>query len=100
MRRVYYSYALSFLTQSTLWQGLLLGASIAAFGRLTHVASIAHNLTGTTLGNIPQFVWGAFEHALVGGEVLTVLVTLFMLMLSLMLSLKITRIVRTNTQFA
>lgn len=83
MRRVYYSYALGFVTSPMLWQGFLLGACIALFGRLTHVASILHNFAATRIENAPQFVWGSFVHAYTSGEVLTVLVALFMIGLSL-----------------
>jgi cell division protein FtsX len=79
MRRVYYSYALSVLSQPTLWQGLLLGACIALFGRLTHVASIAHNFAATRVENTPAFIWNGFVNAYTNGEVLTVLVVLFMI---------------------
>jgi hypothetical protein len=81
MRRVYYSYALSIATSSALWQGFLLGACIALFGRLTHVAAISHNFSSVPLKNAPEFVFNAFANALAGGEVLTVLVVLFMVLL-------------------
>ncbi|MEY2665175.1 MAG: hypothetical protein RLZZ480_280 [Candidatus Parcubacteria bacterium] len=82
MRRVYYSYAVRFVTDPVLWQGFVLGACIALFGRLTHVAAIVRNLEGTTVANAPSFVWYAFTNALAGGEILTVLVALFMVGLS------------------
>jgi hypothetical protein len=78
MRRVYYSYAVSFVSESMLWQGFVLGACIALFGRLTHVAAIAHNFGATKLENAPSFVWNSVAHALEGGEVMTVLVAFFM----------------------
>lgn len=83
MRRVYYSYALSIATSQAAWQGFLLGACIALFGRLTHVASIAHNFAQTNVENAPAFILHAFTNALAGGEVLTVLVSVFMIGLSL-----------------
>ena len=79
MRRVYYSYAVSFASEPLLWQGFVLGACVAMFGRLTHVASIARNLEHTTIANTPSFVWHAFTNAFAGGEVLTALVSLFMI---------------------
>lgn len=82
MRRVYYSYALSFLNEKMLWQGLVLGACIALFGRLTHVAAIARNLEATRIGDAPQFVISSFVHALRHGEVLTALVAIFIIALS------------------
>jgi cell division protein FtsX len=85
MRRVYYSFAISMATQPMLWQGFLLGASIALFGRLTHVASIAHNFAATRIENAPTFVWSSFVNAYTHGEVLTVLVVLFMIGLSVSL---------------
>jgi hypothetical protein len=88
MRRVYYSYALSFVTQSVLWQGFLLGACIAAFGRLTHVASIADNLSHTSLTNLPTYILNTFINAIEGGELLTVLVTALIVMLVASLATK------------
>lgn len=79
MRRVYYSYAVGFVSESALWQGLVLGACVALFGRLTHVAAIARNLEATSVQNAPSFVFHAFTNALAGGEVLTALVALFMI---------------------
>ncbi len=79
MRRVYYAYALNIMTSSALWQGFLLGACVALFGRLTHVAAIYRNLSATSLENTPTFIWNSFANALTHGEVLTVLVVLFML---------------------
>ena len=79
MRRVYYSYALSIATSSAHLQGALLGASIALFGRLTHVAAISHNFGSVPLSSAPDFVFNAFANALNGGEVLTVLVSVFMI---------------------
>jgi predicted phage tail protein len=83
MRRVYYSYALSIATSAALWQGFLLGACIALFGKFTHVASIARNFSHTNVENAPAFIFNAFANALAGGEVLTVLVSVFMIGLSL-----------------
>ena len=82
MRRVYYSYAIDMATQPMLWQGFLLGACIALFGRMTHVASIVRNFEHTRIENTPNFVWGSFVNAFTHGEVLTVLVVLFMIGLS------------------
>ncbi len=82
MRRVYYSYAIRFATDPMLWQGFVLGACIALFGRLTHVAAIAHNFSATKIENAPAFVYNSFTHALNNGEVLTALITLFIVGLS------------------
>ena len=83
MRQVYYSFAVSFAREPLLWQGFVLGACVALFGRLTHVAAIAHNLEATSIQNAPSFVFHAFTNALAGGEVLTALVGLAMVTLSL-----------------
>lgn len=83
MRRVYYSYAVSIATYSALWQGAVLGACIALFGRLTHVAAISHNLSSVPVKNAPGFIYNAFANALEGGEILTVLVSVFMIALSI-----------------
>jgi hypothetical protein len=83
MRRVYYSFAIRFVSEPMLWQGFILGACVALFGRLTHVAAIASNFEHTTIVNAPRYVWGSFATAFARGEVLTVLVVLFMVGLSL-----------------
>ena len=82
MLRVYYSYALSLATRSTFAYGLVLGGLIASFGRLTHVAAITHNLLEVPVGALPSFLWSTITSALAGGEVLTVLVTLSLLVMT------------------
>ncbi len=82
MRRVYYSYAVRFVSEPMLWQGFVLGVCVALFGRMTHVAAIAHKFASTRIENTPNFVWNSFVHALNNGEMLTVLIVLFMVGLS------------------
>lgn len=82
MRRVYYAYSIAIASHVMFWQGLALGACIALFGRLTHVASIAHNFLAVPLARIPEFVLSSFEHAFQSGEVFTVIVSLTMIGLS------------------
>ena len=82
MRRVYYSYIIRVLSEPMLWQGVALGVCIALFGRLTHVAAIAHNVGETKLEQVPTYIVNSFMHALYNGEVLTVLVVLFIVGLS------------------
>lgn len=77
MRRVYYSFAVRFISEPMLWQGFVLGACVALFGRLTHVAAITHNLAATRIENAPSYVWNSLVYAANNGEVLTVLVVLF-----------------------
>lgn len=95
MRRVYYSFALSFLGEAMLWQGVVLGACVALFGRLTHVAAIARNFEHTTIANAPSFVWSSFVNAYTHGEVLTVLVAFFMIALSLSFLYRTVSVLRT-----
>ena len=78
MRRVYMSFALSFLEQPLLWVGLVLGASVALFGRLTHVAKLWENFTAVPVGNVPQYAANTFMAAVERGELGTVLVVLAM----------------------
>lgn len=78
MRRIYYSYTLSIFEHSMFRQGILLGACIAAFGRLTHVASIFHNLSLVPLGSVPRFIENSFIYALSQGEFMTVLAVIGM----------------------
>ena len=83
MRRVYYAYTLAITSHSMFWQGMLLGACVALFGRLTHVASLVENLLSVPVGNVPAYAFGAVGTALEHGEMLTVLVTAFMVVLAL-----------------
>ncbi len=82
MRRVYYSYLLSFLTQAMVWQGIAFMGSLYLFGRLTHVASIVSNFLATPLSNAPNFIINAFTHALAEGRILTVLISILIAMIS------------------
>lgn len=79
MRRVYYAYTIAIASHTMFWQGIVLGACIALFGRLTHVASIAHNFLEIPLANVPQYVATAFTSAISSGEMLTAFVALLML---------------------
>lgn len=83
MRRVYYSYVLSLFSGAMFWQGVLLGVCVGLFGRLTHVAALYHNLLAVPLGEVPIYVLETFERAVFEGELLTVLVVVFMVGLSL-----------------
>ncbi len=83
MRRVYYAYTIAIASHTMFWQGIFLGACIALFGRLTHVASLIDNLLAVPVGSVPAYVGGAFSTAASNGEMLTVLVTAFMFVLTL-----------------
>lgn len=73
MRRVYYSYGLSILSHVLLWQGMFLSVAALLLAKWLHVASIAHNFFSVPVTQAPQFVWGAFAHAVTHGELLTAL---------------------------
>jgi Na+/H+-dicarboxylate symporter len=92
MRRIYYSYALSILISNALWQGVLLGACIAAFGRLTHVSAITNNILATPTGLLPEYIASAFIGAATSGELLTVLTVLLMLGLSIRWLQKVSKV--------
>jgi len=89
MRRVYYSFVVTFVTSGPFLQGLLLGGAVALFGRLTHVAAITNNVLSVPLGAVPNYVWNSVVTALAGGEVLTVLVTAFIVALGVMVSVRL-----------
>jgi hypothetical protein len=72
MRRIYYAYLLSFLSQPMFWQGIVLGASTMLLARWLHVASIFNNILATQVGSVPQYMYGSVTTALAGGEVMTV----------------------------
>ena len=83
MVRVWYSYALSLVERSHFAHGLVLGGLVALFGRLTHVAALTDNLLHVPATKLPSYVWQTIVAALTGGEVLTVLVTLLLVMLAI-----------------
>ncbi len=82
MRRIYYAYAIAVASHTMFWQGLLLGACVALFGRLTHVASIAHNFLAIPLANVPNYIATAFTNAVAGGELVTAIVSCIMIALA------------------
>ncbi len=92
MRRVYYSFALSFLEQPLLWVGMALGGAVALFGRLTHVAAIGHNLAAVPVGSVPRYMFGSFERAVARGEFGTVLVVLAIVSLSVVVVHQLSRL--------
>ena len=89
MRRVYYAYTIAIASHTMFWQGIFLGACIALFGRLTHVASLIDNLLSVPVGSVPAYVGGAFTTAFTNGEILTVLVTAFMFVLALSVTVRL-----------
>lgn len=91
MRRVFYSFALSIIESTVFWQGILLGACIAAFGRLTHVAAIWHNTLAVPIGDLPTYIVDTFSRAVLGGEFLTGLVTVLIVALSIKLARRLGR---------
>lgn len=98
MMRVWYSYALSLVSRGGFVYGLALGGSVALFGRLTHVSAIAHNLLEVPVGSVPSFVWSTITSALAGGEVLTVLITLSIVLMTAGALRKLRDLFHTETQ--
>jgi len=94
MRRVYYAYAIAIASHAMFWQGVFLGACIALFGRLTHVAILIDNLLSVPVGSVPSYVGGAVTTAVANGELLTVLVTTFMFVLALSVAVRLVPSVR------
>lgn len=76
MRRVYYSYGLSMVSEVLFWQGMFLSVTALLLGKWLHVASIAHNFLSVPVGNAPQYIWNSFWNAATNGEFLTVLTLL------------------------
>jgi len=74
MRRVYYSYALSFFSQVVFWQGVFLGAAALLLAKWLHVASIIKNFSAVPVGHVPQYVANSFLGAINHGELLTAVV--------------------------
>lgn len=98
--RVWYSYFLSVFIRGSLVYGLVLGGVVAAFGRLTHVAAITHNLLEVPVASVPSYVWQSVTTALAGGEVLTVLVTLSMVSMTIGALRKLPALFHAETQVA
>jgi hypothetical protein len=72
MRRVYYSYVLSFFSQVVFWQGMFLGVAALLLAKWLHVAKIIDNFLSVPVGHAPQYVLNAITGAWVHGEVLMV----------------------------
>ncbi len=93
MVRVWYSYALSLMERSTFMHGFVLGGLVAVFGRLTHVAALTGNLSHVPASSLPSYVWDTIVAALTGGEVVTVLVTLCLVLLSITALMRLAAVV-------
>jgi hypothetical protein len=78
MYRVYVSFVLSIAEHRFFWRGFLFGAALALFGRLVHVAAVANNVLSVPLASLPRHILGAFEHAFLSGEFLTIMAVLVM----------------------
>jgi hypothetical protein len=100
MLRIWYSYFISTLLRGSFAYGLVLGGVVAAFGRLTHVAAITHNLLEVPAVSLPSYVWQSITTALAGGEVLTVLVTLSMVTMSIGALRKLQTLIHFESQTA
>ena len=92
MRRVYYSFALSFVEQPMLWAGVARGGAVALFGRLTHVAAIGHNLASVPVGAVPKYITNSFSSAVARGEFGTVLTVLAIASLSAVAIYQLSRV--------
>ena len=100
MRRVYYAYTIAIASHTMFWQGMFLGACVALFGRLTHVASLIDNLLSVPVGSVPAYVGGAFVTAISHGELVTVLVTVFMMVLTLSVLVRLAPVLRSIHRMA
>lgn len=71
MRRVYYTYALSFLREGMFWHGILFALLVGVLAKVLHVASIIDNFLAVPVGGVPEYavnaVWSVISH----GEFLT-----------------------------
>jgi hypothetical protein len=73
MRRVYYSYLISLVSHSMMWQGVFLGAAAVLLARWLHVASIINNLLAVQVGAVPEYMLGSVTNAATSGELHTVI---------------------------
>ena len=72
MRRVYYSFLLSYVSQVVFWQGVFLGVAGLLLAQWLHVAKIIENFLAVPVGNAPQYALKAVWSAWAQGEVLVV----------------------------
>ncbi len=100
MRRVYYSYALSFFLNSVFWQGVALGISSLLLAKWLHVASIVHNFLATPVSDLPQYVAGSFWGAITHGELLTAIVFVVAGMITVSVAYRLASALRPDTQLA
>ena len=69
MRRVYYAYGLRLVQHPVTLQIGLFVLALLVFAKMVHVAKVMQSLLGTSVGNLPQFVFNTLMH----GEVLTLI---------------------------
>ncbi len=83
MRRVYYSYAVSIVSQRLFLEGMFL--SIAAFllAKWLHVSSIIDNFLAVPVREAPTFVTNSFVGAISHGEIATALVFVTTILISI-----------------
>lgn len=85
MRRVYYIYGISVVTNPMMLHGMAFSISLGIFAELVHVASIINNLLEMKVSGVPQFIWNAFAR----GEVLTIAMVGVMIFTALSVQWKI-----------
>lgn len=98
MRRVYYSYGLSIVTNVVFWQGIFLGVSAILLARWLHVASIIHNFLSVPVGAVPQYITGSFIGAINHGELLTVFTFVLAAMVSVQVGYRLTQVIMSKVE--
>jgi hypothetical protein len=73
MRRVYYSYTVSLVTNPMFWHGLIFSVAGLILADWLHVASIISNFLSVPVGGVPNYIIGSIGSALAGGQVMAVL---------------------------
>ncbi len=100
MRRVYYSYLLSFGSSLIFWQGIFLGAATLLLARWLHVASIVDNFLAVPVREVPNFIVGSFLGAISHGEVVTAFVATLALVIAFLASRRLGRALATRSLVA
>jgi hypothetical protein len=91
MRRVYYTFALRIVRHQITTQVALFALALVVFAKLVHVSRIAESLLSTPLGNVPQYIFNVVFHALLRGEVLTLIAVGVMVFVALSLPLRVVK---------
>jgi hypothetical protein len=92
MRRVYYLFAVRVAKHPITLQLVLFVGAALVFAKLVHVHRVLQSLSETSLGGVPEYVYNTVLHALMRGEVLTLLALGAMIFVALSVPIQVWRL--------